>query len=206
MHIAIWLLVVEDAAPSPWWVSWYECWVPFNAWHCWLGTKGLWPATIPHQRCCFSWLGHGSESWWNEAKPPYAYVQLITQAIMSSVDKQLTTSGIYTYITAVWVQRRASSLFVSDIAIFVLKRDVKLQLTLHPACDSAAPVITKDSVFGDLVQSGVALERWARWTEIVYMCVCALPLIEGRSKRHLTWVHVMCWCWRPWFCLHHAVD
>jgi len=35
----------------------------------------------------------------DEAKPPYSYAQLIVQAIMSTVDKQLTLSGIYAYIT-----------------------------------------------------------------------------------------------------------
>jgi len=121
--------MVEDAAPFPWWVRWHECWVPFNAWHCWLGTGRA--SGLRQSRTKGAVLVDlvMEASHHDEAKPPYAYVQLITQAIMSSVDKQLTTCGIYTYITAVWVQRRASSLFVSDIAIFVLKRDVKLQLT-----------------------------------------------------------------------------
>ena len=35
----------------------------------------------------------------DETKPPYSYAQLIVQAITSSLDKQLTLSGIYTYIT-----------------------------------------------------------------------------------------------------------
>jgi len=35
----------------------------------------------------------------DEVKPPYSYAQLIVQAIMSTVDKQLTLSGIYAYIT-----------------------------------------------------------------------------------------------------------
>ena len=34
-----------------------------------------------------------------EAKPPYSYAQLIVQAISSAPDKQLTLSGIYSYIT-----------------------------------------------------------------------------------------------------------
>jgi forkhead box protein K len=35
----------------------------------------------------------------DESKPPYSYAQLIVQAISSAVDKQLTLSGIYSYIT-----------------------------------------------------------------------------------------------------------
>ena len=35
----------------------------------------------------------------DEAKPPYSYAQLIVQAISSAPDKQLTLSGIYSYIT-----------------------------------------------------------------------------------------------------------
>ncbi|XP_003745821.2 forkhead box protein K1 [Galendromus occidentalis] len=35
----------------------------------------------------------------DEQKPPYSYAQLIVQAISSAPDKQLTLSGIYTYIT-----------------------------------------------------------------------------------------------------------
>ncbi len=35
----------------------------------------------------------------DESKPPYSYAQLIVQAITSAPDKQLTLSGIYTYIT-----------------------------------------------------------------------------------------------------------
>ena len=34
------------------------------------------------------------------SKPPYSYAQLIVQAIMSESDKQLTLSGIYSYITS----------------------------------------------------------------------------------------------------------
>jgi forkhead box protein K len=35
----------------------------------------------------------------DESKPPYSYAQLIVQAITSAVDRQLTLSGIYAYIT-----------------------------------------------------------------------------------------------------------
>ncbi|XP_071870073.1 forkhead box K isoform X1 [Bombus fervidus] len=34
-----------------------------------------------------------------DSKPPYSYAQLIVQAIASAADKQLTLSGIYSYIT-----------------------------------------------------------------------------------------------------------
>lgn len=34
-----------------------------------------------------------------EEKPPYSYAQLIVQAISSVPDRQLTLSGIYSYIT-----------------------------------------------------------------------------------------------------------
>lgn len=35
----------------------------------------------------------------DDSKPPYSYAQLIVQAIASAQDKQLTLSGIYSYIT-----------------------------------------------------------------------------------------------------------
>lgn len=35
----------------------------------------------------------------DDSKPPFSYAQLIIQAITSAVDKQLTLSGIYAYIT-----------------------------------------------------------------------------------------------------------
>lgn len=35
----------------------------------------------------------------DDSKPPYSYAQLIVQAIASAPDKQLTLSGIYSYIT-----------------------------------------------------------------------------------------------------------
>ncbi|CAL1683091.1 unnamed protein product [Lasius platythorax] len=35
----------------------------------------------------------------DDSKPPYSYAQLIVQAIASALDKQLTLSGIYSYIT-----------------------------------------------------------------------------------------------------------
>lgn len=35
----------------------------------------------------------------DDSKPPYSYAQLIVQAITSAPDKQLTLSGIYSYIT-----------------------------------------------------------------------------------------------------------
>jgi len=35
----------------------------------------------------------------DDSKPPYSYAQLIVQAIASATDKQLTLSGIYSYIT-----------------------------------------------------------------------------------------------------------
>jgi len=60
-------------------------------------------------------VGHGSgrplvvsKSPRDEAKPPYSYAQLIVQAIMSTVDKQLTLSGIYAYITHNYPYYKAS--------------------------------------------------------------------------------------------------
>lgn len=35
----------------------------------------------------------------DESKPPYSYAQLIVQAVASAPDRQLTLSGIYSYIT-----------------------------------------------------------------------------------------------------------
>lgn len=35
----------------------------------------------------------------DDGKPPFSYAQLIVQAILSALDKQLTLSGIYTHIT-----------------------------------------------------------------------------------------------------------
>lgn len=44
--------------------------------------------------------GSGSSSGGkDDSKPPYSYAQLIVQAIASAQDKQLTLSGIYSYIT-----------------------------------------------------------------------------------------------------------
>lgn len=35
----------------------------------------------------------------DDSKPPFSYAQLIVQAVASAPDKQLTLSGIYSYIT-----------------------------------------------------------------------------------------------------------
>lgn len=43
--------------------------------------------------------GSSSSSSKDDSKPPYSYAQLIVQAIASANDKQLTLSGIYSYIT-----------------------------------------------------------------------------------------------------------
>ncbi|KAF2879290.1 hypothetical protein ILUMI_26882 [Ignelater luminosus] len=43
--------------------------------------------------------GYGASNSKDDAKPPYSYAQLIVQAIASAPDKQLTLSGIYSYIT-----------------------------------------------------------------------------------------------------------
>lgn len=43
--------------------------------------------------------GTGSIGEIDETKPPYSYAQLIVQAISSASDKQLTLSGIYSFIT-----------------------------------------------------------------------------------------------------------
>lgn len=41
----------------------------------------------------------GSNDTKDDSKPPYSYAQLIVQAICTAPDKQLTLSGIYSYIT-----------------------------------------------------------------------------------------------------------
>lgn len=41
----------------------------------------------------------GNEGAKDDSKPPYSYAQLIVQAICTAPDKQLTLSGIYSYIT-----------------------------------------------------------------------------------------------------------
>lgn len=43
--------------------------------------------------------GYGPGGSRDDSKPPYSYAQLIVQAIASAPDKQLTLSGIYSYIT-----------------------------------------------------------------------------------------------------------
>ncbi|XP_044252699.1 forkhead box protein K1 [Tribolium madens] len=43
--------------------------------------------------------GYGASGSKDDSKPPYSYAQLIVQAIASAPDKQLTLSGIYSYIT-----------------------------------------------------------------------------------------------------------
>lgn len=43
--------------------------------------------------------GSSTSSNKDDSKPPYSYAQLIVQAIASASDKQLTLSGIYSYIT-----------------------------------------------------------------------------------------------------------
>ncbi|XP_044760611.1 forkhead box protein K1 isoform X2 [Coccinella septempunctata] len=43
--------------------------------------------------------GYGPGGSKDDSKPPYSYAQLIVQAIASAPDKQLTLSGIYSYIT-----------------------------------------------------------------------------------------------------------
>uniref|UniRef100_T1JLL6 Fork-head domain-containing protein n=1 Tax=Strigamia maritima TaxID=126957 RepID=T1JLL6_STRMM len=44
-------------------------------------------------------VSDGPSSPKDESKPPFSYAQLIVQAISSAYDKQLTLSGIYSYIT-----------------------------------------------------------------------------------------------------------
>lgn len=46
----------------------------------------------------------------DESKPPYSYAQLIVQAVASAPDKQLTLSGIYSYITKNYPYYRWDSL------------------------------------------------------------------------------------------------
>jgi hypothetical protein len=41
----------------------------------------------------------GADAGVDDSKPPYSYAQLIVQAITGAPDKQLTLSGIYSYIT-----------------------------------------------------------------------------------------------------------
>ena len=52
-----------------------------------------------------SYSGNSSN---DESKPPYSYAQLIVQAITSAPDRQLTLSGIYTYITKNYAYYRSA--------------------------------------------------------------------------------------------------
>ncbi|XP_053607428.1 forkhead box protein K1 isoform X2 [Plodia interpunctella] len=80
--------------------------------HADLGLVAQYAALADHQRpssngtavsSTTSESGYGSTRGSNEArddaKPPYSYAQLIVQAVASAPDKQLTLSGIYSYIT-----------------------------------------------------------------------------------------------------------
>ncbi|XP_066137448.1 forkhead box protein K1 isoform X2 [Euwallacea fornicatus] len=46
-----------------------------------------------------SYVSAGGSGGKDDSKPPFSYAQLIVQAVASAVDKQLTLSGIYSYIT-----------------------------------------------------------------------------------------------------------